>query len=206
MAEGGLIVIAGNETTGNALNALHFHLLANPEKIARLKAELAEEIKGQWDVSSWQQLKKLPYLTACIEEILRLSSGVPHRLARLAPKGGLRWRDHIIPEGTPVSMANYHMHMNPDIFPRPRDFWPERWPEPEAKSLKKYFAPFSKGPRMCLGIELEYAEMYLATAMIHRRFETELFETVRDDIDMGADLFLAYQKIGSQGLRIKIKQ
>lgn len=62
IAEGGLIVIAGNETTGNALNALHFHLLANPEKMARLKAELAEEIKGQWDVPSWQQLKKLPYL------------------------------------------------------------------------------------------------------------------------------------------------
>lgn len=62
VAEGALIVIAGNETTGNALNALHFHLLANPEKMARLRAELAEDIKGQWDVPSWQQLKKLPYL------------------------------------------------------------------------------------------------------------------------------------------------
>jgi len=48
--------------------------------------------------------------------------------------------------------------------------------------------------------------MYLATAMMHRRFETELYETVRDDIDMGADLFLAYQKIGSEGLRIRVKQ
>lgn len=47
--------------------------------------------------------------------------------------------------------------------------------------------------------------MYLAIAMIHRRFETELFETTRDDIDMGADLFVAYHKLGSQGLRIKVK-
>ena len=62
LAESGLLVIAGNETTGNALNALHFHLLANPEKMARLKMELREEIKGQWDVPSWQQLKRLPYL------------------------------------------------------------------------------------------------------------------------------------------------
>jgi len=64
MAEAGLLVIAGTETTGNALNALHFHLLANPEKMARLKKELEEEVKGQWDVPSWQQLKKLPYLVS----------------------------------------------------------------------------------------------------------------------------------------------
>ena len=61
-AEGGLIVIAGSETTGNALNVLHFHLLANPDKMKMLKAELAEEIKDRWDVPTWQQLRKLPFL------------------------------------------------------------------------------------------------------------------------------------------------
>jgi cytochrome P450 len=62
MSEAGLVLNAGHETTGNALNALHFHLLANPQKLNKLKEELKEEITGQWDVPNWQQLKKLPYL------------------------------------------------------------------------------------------------------------------------------------------------
>ena len=72
IAEGTLIVVAGAETTGMALNALHYHLLANPEKMKRLKAELAEVLKDQSDVPSWQQLKKLPYLVRSLHLILSL--------------------------------------------------------------------------------------------------------------------------------------
>jgi len=53
---------------------------------------------------------------------------------------------------------------------------------------------------------LAYAELYLTTAMVHRRFETELYETVRDDIDMARDLFMACQKVGSEGLQVKVKE
>ncbi len=105
-------------------------------------------------IPTWQELKKLPYLTACIEENLRITAGVPHRLARMAPKQGLRFHEWDIPAGTPVSMSIYLMHRrNPAIFPQPDDFIPERWLSPDAKILKKYLVPFAKGPRACLGIE-----------------------------------------------------
>ncbi|MCJ1388110.1 hypothetical protein MMC18_000955 [Xylographa bjoerkii] len=220
--EGQLIVIAGTETTGYVLTTLHFHLLANPDKLAKLKGELVGEIKSLSDIPDWQRLRQLPYLSACIDEALRLPGGITHRLARMAPKGGLQWQDQIIPEGvqTPNHILSHTANnyltdgrqhdrprhdMSPNIFPQPHTFSPERWLAPEAKSLKRYIGAFSKGPRACAGIELAYAELFLTVAMVFRRFDMELFETTFEDIEVAHDFFIASMKSDSKGLRIMIK-
>ena len=152
--EGTLITVAGSETVGNSLTALHFHLLNNPTKLARLREELFQAMPDPSRIPTWQELKMLPYLTACIEETLRISAGVPYHLARMAPKQGLKFHEWHIPAGTPVGMSIYLMHrMNPAIFPQPDEFVPERWLGPDAKGLKRYLVPFAKGPRSCMGIE-----------------------------------------------------
>jgi cytochrome P450 len=45
------------------------------------------------------------------------------------------------------------LHRNPDIFPDPYVFKPERWLQKDAAELEKYLVSFSKGPRSCLGIK-----------------------------------------------------
>lgn len=152
--EGTLVTVAGSETVGNSLTTLHFHLLNNPAKLARLREELVRAMPDAKHTPTWQELKKLPYLTACIEENLRISAGIPYHLARMTPKQGLKFQGWDIPPGTPVGMSIYLVHrMNPAIFPQPDEFIPERWLGPDAKRLKKYLVPFAKGPRQCLGIE-----------------------------------------------------
>ncbi|KAL9122102.1 MAG: hypothetical protein Q9187_001347 [Circinaria calcarea] len=64
IAEGALLVIAGSETTGNALGVLHYHLLANPDKLAILRAELADAMPDPWTVPELAKLKQLPYLVS----------------------------------------------------------------------------------------------------------------------------------------------
>lgn len=98
-AEATLLVIAGSETSGNALTQLHYQLLANPAKLAKLRKELKESAPADIADMKWQDLRKLPYLTACIDEILRLAHTTIHRLARFAPKEGLNYKDYYIPAG-----------------------------------------------------------------------------------------------------------
>ena len=64
VAEGATVVIAGSETTGSSLSALHFHLLANPDKLAALKAELADAMPDPRSVPELAKLKQLPYLVS----------------------------------------------------------------------------------------------------------------------------------------------
>lgn len=100
----------------------------------------------------WRQLEKLPYLNACVQESIRLSHGIVTRDPRLAPDTDLQYGQWTIPKNTPVSMTTVDVLMNKDIFPEPESFIPERWIEhPE---LQRYFVPFGKGSRQCIGIKL----------------------------------------------------
>ncbi|KAI9748899.1 MAG: hypothetical protein M1835_001689, partial [Candelina submexicana] len=123
--EGVLFVVAGNETTGNALSIMTFHILNNPAVLQSLSKELVEAIPDPKILPMWQDLEQLPYLKAVITEGLRLSYGVISRMPRVAPDTTLRYKDWEIPPNTPVSMNNVLVHNNPDIFTNPLVFSPE---------------------------------------------------------------------------------
>ncbi|EEB99778.1 hypothetical protein MPER_00456, partial [Moniliophthora perniciosa FA553] len=119
----------------------------------KLQAEL-DEIWPDKDVpSKLEKLEKLPYLTAVIKESLRLSHGVVTPMSRIVSEAGVTIAGHGVPPGTVVSIANPFVHLNPDIFPDPERFYPERWIEAKEYETDRYLVPFGKGPRSCLGIK-----------------------------------------------------
>lgn len=66
---------------------------------------------------------------------------------------------------------------NPDYWPRPNDFLPERWIATEGDPLyvatKEAWTPFSLGPRNCIGMELAMIELRLVSVLIARTFDIE---------------------------------
>jgi cytochrome P450 len=64
---------------------------------------------------------------------------------------------------------------------------------------------FSRGTRACLGINLAYAEIYLTLAAVFRRFDLELFETTREDVDIVHDFFSPSARLDSKGVRVLVK-
>ncbi|KAI9806985.1 MAG: hypothetical protein M1833_002643 [Piccolia ochrophora] len=204
--EGQTLVGAGTITTAHALKTITYHLIANPKTLRKLREELAD---SEPDVNTrlpLQRLEQLPYLSACINEGLRLGYGVSSRLQRVAPKQALTFQEWVIPPGTPVSMSSVYMHDNAKIFPDPREWQPERWLEGDAMvRLDKYLVPFSKGTRACLGINLAYAELYLGIAGVFRQFELVLHDSSRVDVETEHDFFNPTPKLDAKGLRATVK-
>ncbi|KAI9779311.1 MAG: hypothetical protein M1839_007419 [Geoglossum umbratile] len=98
--EGLLVLFAGFETTANAMAVTTYHLLRNPNKLARVRAELEGVMRGRdGEVVGWVELEKLEYFSAVITEGLRMATGVSSRLPRLAPEQGLKFREWEIPPG-----------------------------------------------------------------------------------------------------------
>jgi cytochrome P450 len=83
--EGQIIVSAGTETTAWCLSVMTYHLLANPAILERLREELYTAMPDPDKVVPLEKLEQLPFLTACIQEGLRLSYGLTTRLARISP-------------------------------------------------------------------------------------------------------------------------
>ncbi|RYP84871.1 hypothetical protein DL769_001065 [Monosporascus sp. CRB-8-3] len=201
---------AGAMTTANALDTTFYHLLANPNCLNRLRGELVSSIPDPVAIPSVAQLETLPYLTAVIHEGLRLSKGVPHRFARVSPDVPYQYDGITIPHGVPVGMSFVDFLENPDIFPDPDTFDPERWipfDAPHVRQRRKSLVAFGGGTRMCLGINLAWAELYLTVAVVARRLgdRMKLHEVVFErDVKVTVDGFNALTSRESKGLRVTI--
>ncbi|KAI2616722.1 cytochrome P450 [Hypoxylon sp. NC1633] len=201
---------AGIETTMWTLSVATFHILWNPKVYDRLKAELDEAMPNPDNILPWAQLEKLPYLTAVINESLRLSFGSVQRLPRVNRYESMEYGSWTIPAGVAVSMDAYHMHTNPDIFPEALDFVPERWlgdpkaPHNGEHPLPYYLVSFIRGSRVCLGMHLAMMDIYVALATLFRRHKLELFETDRSDVDFVVDLVRPMPKWESKGVRVVV--
>ena len=200
-----LFIVAGNETTGNALSVITFHVLNTPSILKNLKDELSTAIPNVNTIPLWRDLENLPYLSAVIKEGLRMSYGVVSRMPRVSPTAPLKYKDWIIPPNTPVSMNNMDMHDDPSVFVKPKLFNPDRWLQPGAGELMKQLAPFCRGTRACVGMNLAYAEMYITLATLFRRYEMELFKTGSVDVEVAHEYHIPQVRKGSKGLRVLVK-
>lgn len=214
--DSGAAVTAGTVTTAWTITVTIYHLLSNPNMLRKLKDELSST-----DSTDLSVLENLPYLAASIQEGLRLSYGASTRLARIAPDEVLVFTDPdtqkawTIPPNTPVSMTGMLVFQDSTIFPDPSRFDPERWiTNPR---LSRYQVAFSKGSRICVGMNLAYAEITLMLAELFRHFGSpevhgdrdigtlELFETTVDnDVECWVDAIAPLPKEESKGVRVRV--
>jgi cytochrome P450 len=148
---------AGFETTAAVMRLTCYHVFSNADILQRLRAELATvtELSSIEDRNvKVKELEQLPYYTSILMEGLGLSPAIGSRMARIAPDRDLFYGDSRIPAGTPVSMTTILMHTDETLYLAPLSFNPDRWMDVEArKKIEKVYAPFSKGTRMCLGMQ-----------------------------------------------------
>ncbi|KAK4187953.1 cytochrome P450 [Podospora australis] len=159
-------IIAGTGTTSNTLTYLVWSVCSHP----KIQEELVRELRSLPQDFGDAELKELPYLALVIEETLRLYSAVPSGLPRIVPPGGAELAGHRLDEGVTVCAQAYSMHNNPDVFPDPLSFKPERWAEPVPKVMRDSFMPWGRGARLCIGMHLAKMELRLSTAKFFLTF------------------------------------
>ena len=193
-------------TRAHALKITTYHVVANPSIHQKLVAELDIVAPVRSTPARLAKLEELPYLSAVILEGLRLSYGISHRLGRASPDVALSFHGQTIPAGTAVTMSSVLIHDNPSIYPEPSVFKPDRWLTGDSqKRLQRYLVPFGKGTRMCAGLNLAYAEIYLTLASVFRRFEFEMVDVVRErDIDITHDFFNTSTSLESKGMNVRV--
>ncbi|KAL3470497.1 putative cytochrome P450 [Aspergillus californicus] len=198
---------AGTVTTTGFFSVAMYYILSSPH----IQDRLCEEVKDIMidypsTLPTWQELERLPYLHAIVKEGLRLSFGVVHRHVRVSPDSSLQYKEWVIPEGTPVGMSPYNLHLQPEVYPEPLNFLPDRWLGKYDPKMDRNWIAFSRGSRNCLGMNLAYAQIYWALAVLFRPGgpRLELFETDESDIFPMVDCVIPMPKLGGRGLRVKV--
>lgn len=135
-------IIAGSDTTSNTLTFLTWAVATRPA----IRDRLIKELQTLPDNFTESHVRELKYLDNVINETLRLHSAAPSTLPRAVPQGGAQIGGYFLAEGTTIGTQAYTMHRNPDTFPNPKEFNPERW-ENATKEMKDAMMPFGRGSR-----------------------------------------------------------
>lgn len=160
-----ILFIAGHETTSNALSFCVQLIARNPEAQQKIIAEVDKNKDG----SLLDKLKNSPYITAVIEESMRLYPPV-YFIDRVNTKT-LHFKDFEIPKNTSLLFSLYEMHRKAEFWENPLSFNPERFLN--GKNHSAYYFPFGAGPRKCIGNNFAMYEITLVLHELFSHFEAE---------------------------------
>jgi cytochrome P450 len=185
-ADAGLLIVAGSDTSSNAMALTLFNMIAHQEYYKKVQEEV-EKVFGKELAEDLDRLnKECPLLNACINETLRLWPPVASGLQRVTPAEGMTLPSgHYIPGNVVISTQTYTMHRDARNFSKPDDFIPERWlNEPKEGEVfnMKAFSAFGYGPTGCIGKNVAYHEMRVIVARFVQTFDAQF--TKGFDVDL----------------------
>ncbi|TDC55736.1 cytochrome P450 [Actinomadura sp. KC345] len=167
-----MTMLAAHHTTGVAISWTLYLLAEHPDAADRVAKEL-DDVLGDRAVPEYGDLKRLTYLDMVLRESMRLYPPGPYG-AREATEDVVLG-DYTVPAGTTIFYPFWAVHMNPDHWPDPHTFDPERFtPEASAKRPRLAYIPFGIGPRSCEGAVLATVEAELVLATLLKRFRLDL--------------------------------
>jgi len=149
------LLVAGHETTATSLAWAFERLVRAPQALSRLTAEIDS---GDDDA----------YLTATIRETLRSRPVLPNTQPRLVVKP-IEVGDWQYEPGVVLVANGYLMHHDPDLYPEPYTFRPERFLDSPPGTYS--WIPFGGGRRRCLGASFALLEMRIVLEAVLSRYE-----------------------------------
>jgi cytochrome P450 len=171
------LLLAGHETTANALTWAWYLLSEHPAAAHRMRAELAAALAGE--LPSYADLPRLPWTTAVLAESMRLYPPawiVGRRALEDVELGG--WR---LPAGSLCVVSQWVTHRDERWWPDPLAFRPERWIDGEGRFSEHHdgrprfaYFPFGAGTRVCVGESFAWTEGVLLLGAIGQRWSLAL--------------------------------
>ncbi len=171
LSESMQLLVAGHETSSNALSWLLYLISTRPDCVDRIRQEF-DSVLGEKPLS-YSDVPKFEFTTQVILEALRLYPPfwMVDRMALEDDRAG----DLAIPRGSTVVVFIYGVHHSPQYWENPESFDPERFSKAKEK-LHTPFAhlPFGAGPRGCIGGNYAMLQILMILSVLLRKYDFRL--------------------------------
>ncbi|XP_048828658.1 vitamin D 25-hydroxylase isoform X1 [Brienomyrus brachyistius] len=165
----GELIIAGTETTTNAIRWAMLYMTLYPSVQDKVQREI-DMVVGNCRPPCLEDKLRMPYVEAVLHEVLRFCNVVPLGIFRATSENALV-RGYTIPRGTTVITNLYSVHFDEKHWSNPDIFSPERFLDSQGNFVRREaFLPFSLGKRHCLGEQLARMELFLFFTTLLQRF------------------------------------
>ncbi|KZC03734.1 putative cytochrome P450 6a14 [Dufourea novaeangliae] len=145
--------IAGFETSSSAMSNALYELALNTDIQDKVRNEIRENFAQHDETFTYEQVKQMKYLDLVFQETLRKYPVLPVLMRRASTNYTFKGTNITIPKNTNIWIPVRGIHLDPDIYPKPKVFDPERFTK-EAVSARHpmSYLPFGDGPRNCVGM------------------------------------------------------
>lgn len=165
------ILMAGTDTMATTLSWICYELARHPNVEDQVRAEL-DAVLGRRPLSM-PELARLTYLDRVLTESIRLHTPIWLLLRRTT--GAVPLGDATLPAGAEVLVNLPTLHRDPNRFPDPMRFDPDRWRDlPADLEQRTQFIPFGAGAHKCVGADLAWTAMKATIAIICARWHLAL--------------------------------
>ncbi|KAJ8911312.1 hypothetical protein NQ315_017007 [Exocentrus adspersus] len=175
-----LFFIAGFDTSSSAMNFAIYELCKNPSIQEKVREEIREVLQKHGGQLTYEGLAEMKYMQQVLDETLRIYPSVT-TLTRVCVKDyKLRDTDLTIEKGIKVMIPLYSLHNDPEYFPEPDRFDPDRFSDENKRSMHPYtHLPFGDGPRNCIGLRFGIMQSKVGLAAILSRFRLKISPSTR---------------------------
>jgi len=169
-----LFFIVGYDTTATLLVFAAYCLATEPECQKAVHAEIDSVLEQHGGQLTYEAVMEMTYLDRVISETLRLYPPAIRMERQSSKDYTLPGTDITIPAGTIIQMPILKVHRDPDHYPDPMRFDPDRFlPEEKEKRHPCAYLPFGAGPRNCIAMRFALFEAKVALIALLRRHRLE---------------------------------
>lgn len=189
IAQAIIFLIAGFETTAINLGFIAYNLALHPEYQDKLCSEIDDVLEKHNDVVDYDSISEMKYMEAVINETLRMYPPAQH-VERVVTQN-IDYADFSLKKGQVIMVPVYALHHDPEYYPEPERFRPERFfDELEKKSRDNLvFMPFGAGPRVCLGNRFALIEIKILLATVLSKFRFERCSKTPEKVTLDSSTF-----------------
>jgi len=166
----GNIYAGGSDTTVSSLCSFYLAMCLSPTSKLKAQAEIDAFTERMDRCPNTNEKDQFPYLCALISELYRWAlvapMGIPHMFI-----GDVRYNGYTIPKNTTILLNAWGISQDPEIYPDPTEFCPERFLGEKQQLDPREFAFGAGRSRICPGIDLADTMMFLALSAILAVFD-----------------------------------
>jgi cytochrome P450 len=171
LSESMQLLVAGHETSSNALSWLLYLLSSRPDCVERVRHEF-DSVLGDASMT-YSDVPKFEFATQVIQEALRLYP--PFWMVDRMALSDDRVGDFAIPKGSTVVVFIYGAHHSPQYWENPESFDPERFAKANEKLRRPFsYLPFGAGPRGCIGGNYAMLQILMILTVLLRKYDLQL--------------------------------
>ncbi|EFA12857.1 cytochrome P450-like protein [Tribolium castaneum] len=196
VAQAAQFFVAGFETTSSTMAFTLYELCLQPQFQRRVRAEIATCLK-EHNGLTYEALQSMKYLNMCVCETLRKYPVLPFLDRTCKEDYKLPNSNVVIEKGTPVFIPMFGLHYDPQYFPNPQKYDPERFSDENMQNITPFsYIPFGEGPRNCIGERFGLIGTKLGLIHILSEFEVEKSSDTPVPLEFEPKSFVLASKVG----------